>query len=251
MAAEVFYKNLSTHMKKGRKIEATKTIMSELGQIIAKDRHAFIKVLNNAGVFVSKENSDAELIDAFFKNIANNKKLINGTSFLVSHYNKVYGFDGKLKHNEAGFCAMSKNMTSSFCESIDLGKYEGFDDLKHANSSYSRYKDETGHDTHYNLAGDPVSAVAQGVGSLAQLGSSIAQNKYAKKYGGQELAKNKQAAQSALIQSVLQQKQAQTDAQNKLAMQSAKRKKVALIIGGSLAGLLIIGGIIYYVKTKK
>jgi hypothetical protein len=99
-----------------------------------------------------------------------------------------------------------------------------------------------------------VAAIAGALGAGAKLGSAIVEKKglnQKQQIASTELMGKKAEAKQQLVQSVLAQRQAEQA--SKLAKQEsiAKNKKIALIIGGSLLGLAVVGFIIYKVKKGK
>lgn len=232
MESTEYYKQLAAYIKEHDLDKANRVIMQELANIFVKKREDFVYMLTNAGLNANMNMTDGELIDLFLDNVHSNKKLLLGTAFLVAHNNKVVSFDGDEEISESGMKATHKVLYNYF----DADKYDNFD-----SESYSN-------------AVDPVSAVAEALGAGAKLGTAITEKKALgekKQIAQTELMGKKSEAKQQLVQSILAQRQAEQA--GKLAKQEsiAKNKKIALIIGGSLLGLAVIGFIIYKVKKGK
>ncbi len=249
MAAEEFYKQLTSYIKANRKIEANMLLMKELGRIILSKKDDFIYVLKYAGVDVPDNASDLELIDLFIDNINGNKKLLLGTSFLISHSNKMSGFDGDEYTSNICADAIHKSMNSYFCGSSASG-HDGFVD----GETMSSFEGDGDNLAYSNGEGD-LGAIAGGIGSLADLGSKFVQNR-GKKLDARNapltalVQKNK--AKNALIQSVVDIKKEQAKSLSAKQAAEAKAKRTKLIVIGSIAGIgLIVIGIIAYKKLNK
>jgi hypothetical protein len=95
-----------------------------------------------------------------------------------------------------------------------------------------------------------VGAIAAGVGALANLGTAGIGASQKRKYGATDALTKQAESRSQLVQSVLAQRQAETLAKQKAAESKAKTKKILLIGGASLIGLVLIGIIVYKIKNK-
>ena len=71
-----FYYNLTQYLRDRDISNANKVIMSEMGNILVKDRENFVTLLRYADIPAMPEDSDAELIERFIKNIDTNRKLM-------------------------------------------------------------------------------------------------------------------------------------------------------------------------------
>lgn len=232
MESTEYYKQLAAYIKEHDLDKANRVIMQELANIFVKKREDFVYMLTNAGLDANMNMTDGQLIDLFLDNVHSNKKLLLGTAFLIAHNNKVVSFDGDDEISESGMKATHKVLYNYF----DADKYDNFD-----SESYSN-------------AVDPVSAIATALGQGAKLGTAITEKKALgekQQIAQTELMGKKAEAKQQLVQSILAQRQAEQA--GKLAKQEAisKNKKIALIIGGSLLGLAVIGFIIYKVKKGK
>lgn len=229
MESTEYYKELAAYIKEHDLEKANRVIMQELANIFVKKREDFIYMLTNAGLDANKDMTDGQLIDLFLDNVHSNKKLLLGTAFLVAHNNKVVSFDGDEEISESGLKATHKVLYNYF----DAHEYDNFDSENYSNA---------------------VAAIAGALGAGAKLGSAIVEKKglnQKQQIASTELMGKKAEAKQQLVQSILAQRQAEQA--GKLAKQESidKNKKIALIIGGSLLGLAVVGFIIYKVKKGK
>jgi len=226
MLYEDFLSEFNGSIENNDLISANNALMKELGNILIRKKQDFVDLLNESGIPASINDSDISLINSFVNNIAFNRKLMLGASLLIQMHNKQLNFDG-------------------IDEVSDLGVKNGYQVMK------SYFIDEE-----YSNLVDPatVGAIAQGVGSLADVAKTGieagAKNKYAKKYGSLDLAQKREEAKQQMIQSILAQKQQKLEAAKKESEEKAKNKRLIYIIGGSVLGLAIIGIIIYSIKKK-
>jgi hypothetical protein len=155
-----------------------------------------------------------------------------GTSLLVQMKNQTSSADGESKLSDEG---------------VKTGYFVMRDYLSFSGDQYS------------NLAADPISAVAQGVGELAKLSSTAVEGgqklRYAKKYGAldkvSELANKREETRLALIQSQMKQKEAEAEVEKKKDEQRQKTNRTILIVTAVVVVLAIGGAIVYKLKTKK
>ena len=101
------------------------------------------------------------------------------------------------------------------------------------------------------MAADPVTAIAQGVGELSKLGTKALEGSQKKKYGALDMAQKRQESKDALIQSVIQQKQAQLEIDRKKDEQNQKTKRTVIIVSAVVVGLAAVGLTIYAIMRKK
>jgi hypothetical protein len=200
---------------------ASIALMRELGNILVKKKDDFVHLLNDSEIPATIDMTDVRLVDLFVQNVPNNPKLALGASLLVNTHNKEMGFDGEGELND--------------------------DCVKAGYSCIMSYFNDEG----YSNAIDPVTAIAQGVGELSKLGTTIASGQQKKKYGSLDAAQQKQAAKSAMIQQILAQRQAQLETSQKEKESRAKTTKTLLIVSGVVVGLAIIGLVIYKIKNKR
>lgn len=229
MEATEYYKELAAYIKQHDLEKASRVVMQELANIFVKKREDFVYMLTNAGLDANMSMSDGELIDLFLSNVHSNKKLLLGTAFLISHNNKVVSFDGDEEISESGMKATHKVLYNYF----DAHEYDNFDSENYSNA---------------------VAAIAGALGAGAKLGTAIVEKKslgQKQNIASTELMGKKAEAKQQLVQSILAQRQAQQAGALAKQESIAKNKKIALIIGGSLLGLAVIGFIIYKVKKGK
>lgn len=219
--AKEFYNDLINYVSKSDTSNANSLLMGEVGKSLVKDKENFIELLTSSGVAANSSMNDVELIDAFIKSLPTNKTLMIGTAYMINKKNAFLNADGEEQISNNGVKVSYKVM-------YDYFNGEDFS----------------------NLAADPVSAIAQGVGALANLGSAGIAASQKKKYGATDLLSKQAESRSQLVQSVLAQRQAETQAKQKAAESKAKTKKILLIGGASLIGLTLIGFIIYKIKNK-
>lgn len=212
-----FYYNLTQFLKTRDNKNANRVIMTELANILLKDRESFLLLLRYADVPVSDNAFDSEIIDKFIDNINKNRKLMIGAAFLINQKNKNIGFDGEEEISDAGVKAVHKVMFNYFDA---------------AEPQYS------------NVGG----AWAGAVDTLGKLGGNIVSAQNKKKNGAQDLLEKKMDAKNAMVATVLKQRSDEQAAQQKKLSEKAKLKKILIISSMSLAGLAVIGLTIYLIK---
>lgn len=220
--AKEFYNDLINYVSKSDTSNANSLLMKEVGKSLVKDRENFIELLTSSGVGANNSMNDVELIDAFIGSLPNNKTLMIGTAYMVNKKNAFLNADGEEQVSDSGVKVTYKVL-------------------------YDYYNNP---EEYSNLAADPVSAIAQGVGALANLGSAGISASQKKKFGATDALTKQAESRSQLVQSVLAQRQAETVAKQKAAESKAKTKKILLIGGASLVGLVLIGIIVYKIKNK-
>jgi hypothetical protein len=94
-----------------------------------------------------------------------------------------------------------------------------------------------------NVAADPVTAIAQGVGELSKLGSTALQGRQQRQGAGLEYAKQREAQRAEIMKTLADKKKADAEA-------TTKRNKVLMIVGGSLLGLVVITFAVLKLKKK-
>ena len=223
-----YYSELSHYLKQHDLEKANRVVMNEIANLFVKKREDFIFLLKNSQISADENMTDGELIDLFLANIHNNKKLLLGTAFFISHNNKLQNFDGDSEHNESGIKATTKVLYNYF----DAEQYD----------EYNSDKDEE--------TSNVVGAIAGAVGGLANLGSGLLAGQQKKKYGATDLLAKKQEAKTQMVQAILAQRQAQQAAAQQKEKEQSKQKKIMIIVTGALLVTAIIGTIIYF-KTKK
>lgn len=200
---------------------AYRGMMKSLGQCLANNKSEFVVLLNESGVSAKDSDSYQDLIDKYVDNICHNQKLMLGTSLLIDMKCKTSSADGVDDDNvKNGYYIMRD--------------YLSFDD------DYS------------NLAADPVSAVAQGVGELSKLGTKALEGSQKRKYGALDMAQKREESKNALIQAVVQQKQQQLEAQKLKEQEQQKTKRTVIIVSSIVVGLGVLGlvGLAIYKRNK-
>ena len=228
MSKSNYYKELADYLKQHDLEKANRVVMNELANLLVKKREDFVFLLQNSGLDANNNMFDGELVDLFLSNIHNNKKLLLGTAFFISHNNKTENFDGDSEHNESGLKATTKVLYNYF----DAAYYD----------SYNTNEDEE--------TSNVVGAIAGAVGSLATLGSGIVAGQQKKKYGASDLLAKKQEAKTQMVQAVLAQREAQQAAVKQKQEIQAKQKKIIIVITG-ITLLAATIGIVIYINKKK
>lgn len=224
--AKEFYNDLINYVSNADTSNANALLMKEVGTSLSKNKSDFIELLTSSGVPANDSMSDIELIDSFVNALPKNKTLMISTAYMINNQNRFVSADGTEQISDKGVKVSYKVM------------YDFFN------------KDDSNNQEFSNLAADPVTAIAQGVGSLANLGTASIAARQKKKYGTTDLLTKQQDARNQLIQSALAAKKSEAAAKQKKAESSAKTKKILLIGGLGLLGLVGIGLIIYKIKTK-
>jgi hypothetical protein len=188
-------------------------ISRELGVILANNKSNFVDLLNESGIPASINDTHIELVNRFVENIPYNAKLRLGASLLVNSENQEVSFDGKKSINKDNVRNCYRVMTNKYKE------------------GYS------------NVAADPVTAIAQGVGELSKLGSTALQGRQQRQGAGLEYAKQREAQRAEIMKTLADKKKADAEA-------TTKRNKVLMIVGGSLLGLVVITFAVLKLKKK-
>jgi cobalamin biosynthesis Mg chelatase CobN len=224
-----FDDNLQDFAERGKMRSAYHVMIAELGKVLASDKKSFVDLLNESGVSATLGDSPRVLANKYVDNICENKKLMLGTSLLLQMKNQTSSADGETKLSDEG---------------VKTGYFVMRDYLSYNGDQYS------------NLAADPISAVAQGVGELAKLSSTAVEGgqklRYAKKYGAldkvSELANKREETRLALIQAQFKQKEVEAEAQKKKEENSQKTNRTILIVTGVIVVLAIVGAVVYKLK---
>ncbi len=224
-----FDDNLQDFAERGKMRSAYHVMIAELGKVLASDKKSFVDLLNESGVQASISDSPRVLANKYVDNVCQNKKLMLGTSLLVQMKNQTSSADGETKLSNEG---------------VKTGYFVMRDYLSFSGDQYS------------NLAAEPVTAIAQGVGELAKLSSTAVEGgqklRYAKKYGAldkvSELANKREETRLALIQSQMKQKEVEAEAEKKKDEQRQKTNRTILIVTAVVAVLAIAGALVYKLK---
>lgn len=209
------------HGREGRRElrSSYRAMMRSLGKCLGKNENEFVILLNESGIVCSENDSITNLVDKYADNICHNQKLMLGTSLLLE----------------------MKSETSSA---------EGFED-GNVKNGYFLIRDYLSYDGDYSSAEGVVGAIAGAVSEGAKLGTKAMEGAQKRKYGALDLATKKQETKAALIQAVVQQKQAKLEADKKIQEQQQKTKRTIVIVSSIVVGLAAIGLTIYAVMRKK
>ena len=221
---EDFNTKFNDCMDKKDYVCAHSLMLKELGSIITTNKKEFVDLLNASGIKATIDESDLSLIEKFAVNIPLNQQLMLGSSLLIQLKNKKVGFDG----------------SNEIC---DESLKNGYKTMR------NYYSNEPKSNFLPALAGLLASGGDGGGGILGTATNLLTANKRKQ----EEIAKSgidilqKQAdAKQQLINAVLQKKQADVEAKK---VQS-KNLKTALIVGGAVLLVTIIGIVIYKIKKK-
>lgn len=196
-------------------------LMKRMGSIVTNDTSSFVSMLDNAGVTASEYDAPEVLIDKYVDELPDNDQLKVMSAYLVENQ-EASNFSGKIDNNEV---------------------YENYNVIY----NYWDWDSPEG----YSNVGGVVGAVAQGVGALANVGTTALQGRQKKLYGATDTAMKKQETKAELLKSVIAQKQAKAEKEKVEAEAKAKRTKYWIIGGSVIGGLAIIGLVIYFVRKNK
>jgi cobalamin biosynthesis Mg chelatase CobN len=217
MNNEVSY-NYHGREGRGQLRSSYRGMMRSLGECLVKNKNEFVVLLNESGVSSSENDSVASLIDKYVNNICHNQKLMLGTSLLLEMKNKTSNADG----------VQDDNIKNGYFLIRDYLSFDG--DEEH--SSW-------------------VGAVAGAIGEGAKLGTKALEGSQKRKFGALDLATKRQETQAALIQAVVQQKQAKLEADKKKEEQQQKTKRTVIVVSAAVVGLAVVGLAIFLVMRKK
>jgi len=202
-----FCSEFNVCLEKGDYESADNLISRELGSILAKNKTNFVDLLKESGIPASKSNSNLELINKFVDNVPNNPKLRLGASLLVNAENQEIAFDGKKSINK-------ENVRN--CYRVMTNKYSNFVDP--------------------NL-------IASAIKSATQLGDTAIKGQQRKKFGGLDIAQQREAQRAEIMKTLAEKKKADAEAKS-------KTNKILMIVGGSLLGLVVITFAVLKLKKK-
>ncbi len=202
---------------------ATLSLMRSLGGILVTDKQEFVNLLNESEIPATIDMGEISLIDLYVENVGKNPKLALGSSLLLNMKNRMVSFDGE---------------------------YEDINDenVKRAYKAICDYfRNTSSTDEFSNSAGLLGGALTAGAG----LADTLLKNRQKKKFGmTDELLRQKQAKQEMLTK-VIELKKSEQDAKIKEEEEKSKRNKRIIIISSVVVGVALIGGIIFYIKTRK
>lgn len=213
MLYDDFCSEFNVCIEKGDYETADALISRELGASLANNKGNFVDLLNESGIPASTNDSHIELVNKFVDNVPYNAKLRLGASLLVNSQNQEVQFDGKKSIDKTNVRNCYRVMTNRYKE------------------GYS------------NIAADPVTAIAQGVGELSKLGTTAIQGRQRKQTAGLDIAQQREQQRAAIMKTLADKKRADAEAKS-------KRNKVLMIVGGSLLGLVVITFAVLKLKKK-
>jgi len=202
-----FCSEFNVCLEKGDYESADNLISRELGSILAKNKTNFVDLLKESGIPASRSNSNLELINKFVDNVPINAKLRLGASLLVNSQNQEVQFDGKKSIDKT-------NVRN--CYRVMTNKYSNF------------------------VSPDVIASAVQTAG---QLGDTIIKGQQQKKFGGLDIAKQREAQRAEIMKALAEKKKADAEAKS-------KTKKIMMIVGGSLLGLVVITFAVLKLKKK-
>lgn len=208
-----FCSEFNVCIDKGDYNTADALISRELGASLANNKMNFVDLLNESGINASMNDSHIELVNKFVDNVPINAKLRLGASLLVNSQNQEVQFDGKKSIDKTNVRNCYRVMTNRYRE------------------GYS------------NVAADPVTAIAQGVGELSKLGTTALQGRQRKQTGGLDIAQQREAQRAEIMKTIADKKKADSEAKS-------KSNKILMIVGGSLLGLVVITFAVLKLKKK-
>lgn len=210
--------------------KARLVVMDKVAELIATKKPLFIKAMRDSGIDVKDSASDTELVSLFYANAGTNNELILKLSFLISAISTKSNADGSIDVSDAQVKTCYKIMKSNF-----------------SGENYSNI---------IPIAGDIVKGVSDlgtaGIKTIGEYQAGKQKAAFQKEYGA-DIARAKQKELDTSISgqqmlALIELKKAQAGAANQ---PMSKGLKTGLIIGGSVVGLLLIVGIVVYMRKKK
>jgi hypothetical protein len=202
-----FCSEFNVCIDKGDYETADALISRELGASLANNKMNFVDLLNESGINASMDDSNIELVNKFVDNVPINAKLRLGASLLVNSQNQEIGFDGKK--------AIDKTNVRN-CYRVMTNKYSNFVDPN---------------------------IIASAVQSATQLGDTAIKGQQRKKFGGLDIAQQREAQRAEIMKTIADKKRADAEAKS-------KTNKMLMIVGGSLLGLVVITVAVLKLKKK-
>lgn len=210
---EDFNTKFNNCMNKQDYVCAHELMLKELGGIITTNKKEFVDLLNASGIKATINESDISLIEKFVINIPLNQQLMLGSSLLIQLKNKKVGFDGVDEIDDESLKNCYKTMRNYY-----------------SNESKSNF----------------IPALTGIIGGATDLLTANKRKQEEIAKGGIDILQKQADAKQQLINAVLQKKQADVEAKK---VQS-KNLKTALIVGGAVLLVTIIGIVIYKIKKK-
>lgn len=202
-----FCSEFNVCIEKGDYATADALISREIGSILATNKRDFVDLLNESGIAASNSNTNIELVNRFVDNMPTNAKLRLGTALLINQENQEVSFDGRKSINK-------DNVRN--CYRIMSNKYSNF------------------------VSPDLIASAVQTAG---QLGDTVIKGQQRKKFGGLDIAQQREAQRAEIMKALAEKKKAEAESKS-------KTKKTLMIIGGSLLGLVVITVAVLKLKKK-
>jgi len=202
-----FCSEFNVCIDKGDYNTADALISRELGASLANNKMVFVDLLNESGINASINDSNIELVNKFVDNVPINAKLRLGASLLVNSQNQEVGFDGKKSIDKT-------NVRN--CYRVMTNRYSNF------------------------VSPDVIASAVQTAG---QLGDTVIKGQQRKKFGGLDIAQQREAQRAEIMKTIADKKKAEAE-------QKSKTRKVLMIVGGSLLGLVVITVAVLKLKKK-
>jgi hypothetical protein len=202
-----FCSEFNVCIDKGDYNTADALISRELGASLANNKMVFVDLLNESGINASINDSNIELVNKFVDNVPINAKLRLGASLLVNSQNQAVGFDGKKSIDKT-------NVRN--CYRVMTNKYSNF------------------------VSPDVIASAVQTAG---QLGDTVIKGQQRKKFGGLDIAQQREAQRAEIMKTIADKKKAEAE-------QKSKTNKMLMIVGGSLLGLVVITVAVLKLKKK-
>lgn len=202
-----FCSEFNVCIDKGDYNTADALISRELGASLATNKMVFVDLLNESGVNASINDSNIELVNKFVDNVPINQKLRLGASLLVNSQNQEVGFDGKKSIDKT-------NVRN--CYRVMTNRYSNF------------------------VSPDLIASAVQTAG---QLGDTVIKGQQRKKFGGLDIAQQREQQRAEIMKAIADKKKADAEAKS-------KTKKVLMIVGGSLLGLVVLTVAVLKLKKK-
>jgi len=202
-----FCSEFNVCIEKGDYATADALISREIGSILATNKRDFVDLLNESGIAAENSNTTIELVNKFVDNMPTNAKLRLGTALLINQENQEVSFDGSRTINK-------DNVRN--CYRVMTNKYSNFVDP--------------------NL-------IASAVQSATQLGDTAIKGQQRKKFGGLDIAQQREAQRTEIMKTIADKKKAEAETKS-------KTNKMLMIVGGSLLGLVVITFAVLKLKKK-
>ena len=202
-----FCSEFNVCIDKGDYNTADALISRELGASLANNKMVFVDLLNESGINASINDSNIELVNKFVENVQINAKLRLGASLLVNSQNQEVGFDGKKSIDKT-------NVRN--CYRVMTNRYSNF------------------------VSPDVIASAVQTAG---QLGDTVIKGQQRKKFGGLDIAQQREAQRAEIMKTIADKKKAEAE-------QKSKTNKMLMIVGGSLLGLVVITVAVLKLKKK-